>query len=185
MFAEKSMEIRSKMKVRILVAIAFFAVPGMSYLSADVYRWTDSSGTVHYGNRPPSDAGNIQLLFKETPPEPGSSAAQADQSSTEAIIQRMDEELRAEEEARRRAEEVTKHAPPNREELIGREKIKLEKKIEELEAQPLEYFGSQNNKRTRIGYYRYRLEALVKNPDDYFKNPEPFEGNIPAPAQKP
>jgi hypothetical protein len=35
----------------------------------------------------------------------------------------------------------------------------------------------------RIGYYQYRLETLLSNPDEYFKNPEPFEGNIPTPEK--
>ena len=61
---------------------------------------------------------------------------------------------------------------------IAAEKEKLENKISELEEQPLEYFGSQRNKLVRIGFYRYRLEALLQDPDKYFKNPENFEGNI-------
>jgi hypothetical protein len=43
---------------------------------------------------------------------------------------------------------------------------------------PLDYFGSERNKRARIGYYRYRLEALNTDPDKYFSNPVPFEGNV-------
>ena len=63
-------------------------------------------------------------------------------------------------------------------EKIAAEKERLEAKIADLESRPLDYFGSQKNKRTRIGYYRYRLEALLENPDKYFKNPENFEGNV-------
>jgi hypothetical protein len=50
---------------------------------------------------------------------------------------------------------------------------------------PLEHFGSQKNKRVRIGYYQYRLETLLANPDNYFNNPEPFEGNIKTPSKTP
>ena len=57
----------------------------------------------------------------------------------------------------------------------------LKRKSAELEEQPLEYFGSQRNKLVRIGFYRYRLEALLQDPDKYFKNPENFEGNIKEP----
>ena len=60
---------------------------------------------------------------------------------------------------------------------IAGERERLENKIEELEQMPLDYFGSQKNKRTRIGYYRYRLEELDQDPKKYFSKPEKFEGN--------
>jgi hypothetical protein len=47
-----------------------------------------------------------------------------------------------------------------------------------LEARPLDYFGSQRNKTITIGYYKYRLEALLQNPEKYFKEPAKFEGNV-------
>ena len=66
------------------------------------------------------------------------------------------------------------------EERIEAEKERLENKIAELEEKPLEYFGSQKNKRTRIGFYKYRLETLEQDPDKYFAEPEEYQGNIKA-----
>ena len=66
------------------------------------------------------------------------------------------------------------------EERIEAEKERLENKIAELEEQPLEYFGSQKNKRTRIGFYKYRLETLEQDPEKYFADPEEYQGNIKA-----
>ena len=66
------------------------------------------------------------------------------------------------------------------EERIAAEKERLEAQIAELEEKPLEYFGSQKNKRTRIGFYKYRLETLEQDPDKYFSEPEKFEGNVKA-----
>ncbi len=66
----------------------------------------------------------------------------------------------------------------SQEDKIAAEKERLEAKITELEEKPLEYFGSQKNKRTRIGFYKYRLETLEQDPDKYFSKPEKFEGNI-------
>jgi hypothetical protein len=66
------------------------------------------------------------------------------------------------------------------EERVAAEKERLEAKIAELEEKPLEYFGSQKNKRTRIGFYKYRLETLEQDPDKYFSEPEKFEGNLKA-----
>lgn len=69
----------------------------------------------------------------------------------------------------------------SQEDKIAAEKIKLEAKIAELEEKPLEYFGSQKNKRTRVGFYKYRLETLMQDPDKYFSEPEEYEGNIKKP----
>ncbi len=35
------------MKLRVLIVALCFILPGLSYLSADIYRWTDEQGTVH------------------------------------------------------------------------------------------------------------------------------------------
>jgi len=66
------------------------------------------------------------------------------------------------------------------EDRIVAEKERLEDKISELEAKPLEYFGSQKNKRTRIGFYKYRLETLEQDPEKYFSEPEEYQGNLKA-----
>jgi hypothetical protein len=175
------------MKYRIIIAALFFVIPGLSYLNADIYRWTDSKGNVVYGNLPPSDAGNVKLMFRETPGSPGTKppAAQGDSSNVEGIVRGLDEEVQREDQDRQEAESATPSAPLGREEMIAVEKANLEKKISELEALPLDHFGSQKNKRVRIGYYQYRLETLLKNPDDYFANPEPFEGNIKTRSKTP
>lgn len=176
------------MKYRILIAALFFVVPSLSYLSADIYRWTDSKGIQVYGNQPPANANDVKLMFREaTTGSAGATPAapQDDASSIEAIIRGLDEEGRREEQARREAESTKSSAPLSREEMVAIERANLEKKIRELEALSLDHFGSQKNKRVRIGYYQYRLETLLTNPDDYFNNPEPFEGNVKAPSKTP
>jgi hypothetical protein len=175
------------MKYRILIAVLFFAIPSLSYLSADIYRWTDSKGNVVYGNQPPSNAGNVKLMFRETTIGTGAAPAvqQDDSSSVEAIIRGLDEEAQREEQVRRAAESTKPSAPLTREEMITVERTNLENKIKELEALPLDHFGSQKNKRVRIGYYQYRLETLLTSPDDYFNLPEPFEGNVKTPSKTP
>jgi hypothetical protein len=172
------------MYFRLIAALLFFVVPGLSYLSADVYRWTDAQGNVFYGNQPPTGARDAKVVFKEqTSPAVASPAAQEESRSTEAVIQELEDELRREQDARQDADSVKKNAAPNQAELVARERVKLEKKLEELENTPLDQFGSQRNKRALIGYYQYRLETLMANPDEYFKTPEPFEGNIKPPAK--
>jgi hypothetical protein len=175
------------MKLRVLIAALCFILPGLSYLSADIYRWTDKQGTVHFGNSVPSDAQNVKVVSKEVSSSPAASAPapEQDAKSTEGIIQELEDDLHREQEARKRAAEVQTTVPPASADIVTREKERLEKMIVELEQKPLEYFGSQQNKRVRIGYYEYRLQALKADPDNYFKNPEPFEGNVPIPDQAP
>ncbi|MCK4984968.1 MAG: hypothetical protein KAS40_05585, partial [Desulfobacterales bacterium] len=63
------------------------------------------------------------------------------------------------------------------------ERKRLEATIADLEEKPLDYFGSFKNKRVRLGYYRYRLETLMRDPDKYFNQPSSFEGNVKNPDQ--
>lgn len=60
----------------------------------------------------------------------------------------------------------------DREHLINREKKRLALAIRDLEEAPLEKFGSQGNKRRQVGYYKYRLEKLLADPDNYIKYPD-------------
>jgi len=76
--------------------------------------------------------------------------------------------------------ETAENQELSQEDKIAAEKERLEEKIADLEAKPLEYFGSQKNKRTRIGFYKYRLETLEQDPEKYFSEPEKFEGNVKA-----
>ncbi len=154
--------------------------------NADVYSWTDENGVKHFGNQPPDNAVNAKLVFKEKPHD-----AAADQQRTgtenkeltELIKELEEEEARQAAEDRKKAAEAAQNRQPTQQERVAAEKERLETKIAELVERPLDYFGSERNKRARIGYYRYRLEALNSDPDKYFSNPVPFEGNVKDPDQ--
>ena len=60
----------------------------------------------------------------------------------------------------------------DRQHQINREKKRLTLAIQDLEEAPLEKFGSQKNKRRQVGYYKYRLDKLLTDPDEYIKYPE-------------
>jgi flagellar biosynthesis GTPase FlhF len=173
------------MKVRFLIAVFFFVLPGLSYLRADIYQWTDPQGVTRFGNQPPADAKNVRVFIKEgadpAGQAPGAAGQPAEPTDAEAVIQELEQEQQREEEERRRQrEEIRRNRPPTPSEIIAREKERLEKKIEELEGKPLEDFGSQKNKRNQIGYYRYRLDTLMSSPEEYFSTPESYEGNVKA-----
>jgi ATPase subunit of ABC transporter with duplicated ATPase domains len=166
--------------ILIISVLTFFCV---SILNAEIYFWTDKKGVKHYSDHPPENIENYEV---QTESQTNQQDEEADKKRTEAeqeqiqdFIKEADENYeKQQKEEKLKAEEAKKNRPPTREEKIAAEKEKLENKIAELEEQPLEYFGSQRNKIARIGYYRYRLEALLEDPDKYFKNPESFEGNI-------
>jgi hypothetical protein len=173
----------SLMKLRYLIALLFFILPGLSFLRADVYQWTDAQGITHFGSQPPADARNVKLKIKE--PAPGAEAQRdasgqsTESADTEAVIQDFEQDQQREEEERRRqSEEIKRKTPPTRTEIIARERERIEKKIQELENKPLEDFGSQRNKRNQIGFYQYRLQTLLASPEDYFNKPEKYEGNV-------
>jgi hypothetical protein len=149
--------------------------------SADIYSWTDENGVKHFGNQPPDNATDAKIIFKE---EPYNAAADQQRSEkenrelTELIRELDEEEQRQAAEARKNAAEAEQNRAPSMQERVAAERERLENKIAELEEKPLSYFGSQKNKRVRIGYYRYRLEDLMQDPEKYFKQPSQFEGNI-------
>jgi hypothetical protein len=104
---------------------------------------------------------------------------QSDQEILEALIEEIEEEDRkAKTEQERKIAEEKMNRPPSRAEMIASETQRLQKKIAALEAKPLSFFGSQRNKILTIGFYKYRLEDLARDPDTYFKEPARFEGNV-------
>jgi ATPase subunit of ABC transporter with duplicated ATPase domains len=171
------------LNILIVFVLIYFCV---STLNADVYIWTDEKGVKHYSDHPPENGKDYEIQ-KEAPSsqhdeEADNQGNAAQQEHIQDFIKSADENYEKQQQAERlQAKQAEINQPPTQEEKIAAEKEKLENKISELEAQPLEYFGSQKNKIARIGFYRYRLEALLEDPDKYFKNPESFEGNIKEP----
>ena len=170
-----------------LLTIAIFGIvlilPCSVGQSAEVYFWTDENGVKHYSNTPP-DEENAQVEFKEYQHSNKTDRRRTEDENEELEslindIEHKDRMAKAAEEKRRA--EAEKNTPTTKEERIEVEKKKLITKIGELEEQPLEYFGSQKNKRVRIGYYKYRLETLEQDPEKYFKEPTRFEGNVKNP----
>ena len=171
------------LNVLIIFVLTFFCV---SNLNADVYVWTDEKGVKHYSDHAPENVDDYEIQresqLNQNDEETNNEQTDAEQKHVQEFIKDADENYEnQQQEEKLKAEEEQKNQPPTQEEKIAAEKEKLEMKIAELEEQPLEYFGSQRNKIARIGFYRYRLEALLEDPDKYFKNPENFEGNVKEP----
>lgn len=166
------------------IAVIIFLLGTLLWLpasNADVYTWTDENGIKHFGNQPPENAADARVIFKEEPYNAAEDQKLREKQEKEAVklIRELEkEEQREAAEARQEAAEAEKNRKPTQQERIAAEKQRLEKIIADLEAKPLEFYGSQKNKRVRIGYYRYRLETLISDPEKYFSEPTSFEGNV-------
>jgi flagella basal body P-ring formation protein FlgA len=171
-------------------------------LNADIYQWTDKNGVRYFGNQPPPEyAEDAKLIFKEdetsgaevqkqTQPQQHESdnlmqENQTDQHESDNLMQEnQTDEQRTDAVSPNDQQVPEQNKQLSREERIQAEKESLEKQIADLEEKPLSYFGSAKNKRARIGFYRYRLETLLHNPDEYFKHPQAFQGNVIEPEDK-
>jgi Skp family chaperone for outer membrane proteins len=156
--------------------------------NADIYSWTDEKGVKHFGNEPPENAVDVKVVFKEAPHDASADQQRHDKQNkelTELVKELEKDEARQAAEDRKKAAEAERNREPTQQERVEAEKERLETKIAELEEKPLEYFGSQKNKRVRLGYYRYRLETLTQNPEQYFSQPSSFEGNVKNTDKKP
>lgn len=155
------------MKSIILIMVFIFIGLATSGVRAEIYSWTDENGVKHYSHTPPSD----QSVPINTAPEIQS------ESTTDQEIEKLNEEnidaiLEAlEKEEQASAPKPAKiQKPPSRQDRIAAEKEKLEEKIAWLEQLPPEAYANTRSKQAIIGRYRYRMEQLESNPDEYFKN---------------
>ena len=169
------------MKTSAILTLLFISLLWVCPAGAKIYTWTDENGIKHFSNEPPADDKDVKVVGPEYQYDEAADQEriETEQEKTQKLIREIDESYeQQQQEKQRQAEEAEQNRPPTKEEKINAEREKLEAIIRDLEAKPLEYFGSQRNKIRRLGYYRYRLEALMDDPDKYFKEPVGFEGNV-------
>ena len=155
------------MKSITMIMIFIFIGLAGSGVQAEIYSWTDENGVKHYSHMPPPD----RSVPIKTAPEIRS------ESLTDQEIEKLNEEnvdavleaLEKEEQASA-PKPVKIKKPPSPQERIAAEKEKLEEKIAWLEQLPPEAYANMRSKQAIIGRYRYRMEHLESNPDEYFKN---------------
>lgn len=172
------------MKTVLTAIILTFALTALGIPStiAEVYTWTDEDGIKHFSDQPPQDPKDrVKPAFRsyEYNEAADRQRTETDSEELQKVIKNIDEDYeKAQQEEKRRQEEAEANRPPTMQERVAAERERLNKKIAELEAQPLEFFGSQRNKIRALGYYNYRLEDLAKDPEKYFSEPTNFEGNV-------
>ena len=169
------------MKFAVIFSTILIVLFGSSALYAEIYEWVDEHGVKRYSNVPPPENQDSKVVFEEY--EHDKSADQKRTQSDQEILKTLVDEIEAEDrkaraEQEKKAAEEKANKPMSQDEMIAVETERLLKKIADLEAKPLEFFGSQRNKTLTIGFYKYRLEDLARDPDKYFKEPVRFEGNV-------
>jgi hypothetical protein len=155
------------MKSITMVMVLIFIGLTASGLQAEIYSWTDENGVKHYSHTPPPD----RLVPVKTAPEiqPGPTTDQEIEKISEENIDAILEELEKEEQAPA-PKPAKAQKPPSRQERIAAEEEKLEEKIAWLEQLPPQAYTNMRSKQAIIGRYQYRMQLLLSNPDEYFKN---------------
>ena len=153
----------------------------------EVYTWTDENGVKHFSDTPPAEAEGAKPVFKEYKYDEAADRqrTESDEKAIQKAVKNINQEYaEAEQKKQQQEEEAEANKAPTMEEKIEDERTRLNLKIAELESLPLDHFGSQQNKIRSIGYYKYRLADLEKDPEKYFREPPPrFEGNVKNPDE--
>ena len=150
-----------------MVIIFIFTGLTATGAQAEIYSWTDENGVKHYSHAPPPD----RSVPMKTAPEI-KSAPTTDQEIEKINEENIDailEELEKEEQASASKEAETQKRS-SRQDRIAAEREKLEEKIAWIEQLPPEAFTNSRSKQAIIGRYRYRMDQLDSNPDEYFNN---------------
>jgi hypothetical protein len=155
------------MKSIAMVIVFIFAGLTASGVQAEIYSWTDENGVKNYSHTPPPD----RSVPIKTAPEIKSTATtdQEMEKINEENIDAILEELEKEEQTSA-PKPADSQKPTSRQNRIAAEREKLEEKIAWVEQLPPEAFTNSRSKQAIIGRYRYRMDQLDSNPDEYFNN---------------
>ena len=155
------------MKSIAMVMIFIFAGLTASGVQAEIYSWTDENGVKHYSHTPPTDRSVPIKTASEIKSAPATDQEieKINEKNIDAILEALEKEEQASDSTPAETQK-----PPSRQERIAAEKEKLEEKIAWIEQLPPEAFTNMRSKQAIIGRYRYRMDQLDTNPDEYFKN---------------
>ncbi len=83
----------------LVVSVLSPILPGNA-AAQQIYKWTDASGQVHYGQTKPDDAAQAQTLDIAPPPAPSDANSTAETERINALSEQMARERQATEQAR-------------------------------------------------------------------------------------
>ncbi len=91
----------------LLIPLSIAAFPPLASADAQtVYKWTDAAGVLHYSDKPPKEAADVQTLdLPDLPPQDPAKIA-ADQAALAASTAALVQQQQAEEALQQREEEI-------------------------------------------------------------------------------
>ncbi|KXS51566.1 MAG: hypothetical protein AWU57_4050 [Marinobacter sp. T13-3] len=125
-----------------ITALALLVCAGLSsHAYAEIYRWTDANGAVHFSDEPPKHAEHRSLKLKETVTVPmRENVRQADNvHRSRKAVGRLLESDSTEDASASRAEEEAKTARCNN----------IQKRLDRIQAQLRAGYGSERGNRLR------------------------------------
>lgn len=78
------------MKIQFIALASCLLLSGMSHIAnaAEIYKWTDENGNVHYGEHPPADSAKRLSIKNNSTSEDGKASAASNTAGTDAEQQR-------------------------------------------------------------------------------------------------
>ena len=150
-----------------LSTVILLALPTTAPAQQQVYKWTDASGRVHYGERKPENAERVQTL--DIPlPSPADPASADDSTAEIARINALSEQMASEREAAEKARQ---------EQALRNLELKNQQLKNSLLNQQLEQQQQSDDDNTVIGY-----------PPPYYPSypyPSPYPLYPPSPPKPP
>jgi hypothetical protein len=155
------------MKSIAMVMAFVFAGLAVSGVQAEIYFWTDENGVKHYSHAPPPDRSLPVDAAPEIKPDPTTDREieKINEENIDAVLEALEKEEQA-----AGPKSASAQKPFSVQDRIAAEREKLEEKIAWVEQLPPEAFTNSRSKQAIIGRYRYRMDLLDANPDEYFKN---------------
>ena len=95
------MQFKYTVHCRIFIFAAILALTGLfctSQLDAEIYKWVDEKGVIHYGNSLPADSGNVKIVSREYEYPHDEAADQKRVKADQKAIDALTEEIKAEEQ---------------------------------------------------------------------------------------
>ncbi|MDG4552747.1 MAG: DUF4124 domain-containing protein [Candidatus Competibacter sp.] len=146
----------------LLNTIVLLASPAIAPAQQQVYKWTDASGRVHYGQRKPESTEQVQTL--DIAPSPPAGPASTDSAAEIARINALSEQMASEREAAEKArqEQALRNLELKNQEL---QNSLLKQQLEQQQQQQQQQQSDDNS--TIIGYPPLYNPAYPYPPPNY------------------
>ena len=183
-----------RQRLVLIVCLVVLALPVAA--CADIYRWVDANGVMHFSNEPPPAGARVVEKTEETPYDAAADRQRVEEErrlrienrkidieeqKAQAVLRERDAQLRLEQERNRRFEET---APPPYSDGYGEDAYL--RYGTSYGGGGYYYSPGSGNPNLYKGYYRYNNSLYYKYPPHAWPTPgPPGPGPYPPPGPKP